>query len=269
MGVRARYRGRSHRGVRRPGRTWRRQDLAGPLHAASPTEPVLARNRTNSRQHGWSGSRRAKRWSGRPSNAGRATHSMSTDASNDAGIAKKTSSSASRTRLSSRASWPGSVSSGPTLTSWTTRNRALSGADLAPATPLSCTFARSSTRRDSNRTTTTPTKRSPERRQRPDFLFPNVAAYRDPTFPESRLRMLGVKTSLRDRWRQVLAEADRIKVKHLLTLDTVTEAQLQEIEQAGIRLVVPRPLHRRSKPPVRPHLQTLESFMADVRLLSA
>lgn len=108
-----------------------------------------------------------------------------------------------------------------------------------------------------------------EGRERPDFLFPNVTAYRDPAFPENNLRMLGVKTTLRDRWRQILREAARIKVKHLLTLDTITEPQLHEMQLAGIELVVPRPLHRQSKPPVRPYLQTLESFIADVRLLSS
>src|SRR5690606_26914171 len=45
--------------------------------------------------------------------------------------------------------------------------------------------------------------------KRPDFLFPSQAAYRDPTFPAARLRMLATKTTCRDRWRQVLNEADR------------------------------------------------------------
>lgn len=52
----------------------------------------------------------------------------------------------------------------------------------------------------------------------PDFLFPSVAAYRDVSFPADRLRMLAVKTTCRDRWRQILNEADRIPGKHLLTL---------------------------------------------------
>ena len=46
---------------------------------------------------------------------------------------------------------------------------------------------------------------------KPDFLFPSQASYRDPGFPESKLRMLAVKTTCKDRWRQVLREADRIQ----------------------------------------------------------
>lgn len=56
-----------------------------------------------------------------------------------------------------------------------------------------------------------------EKRNGPDFLFPGEAQYHDPNWSEADLLMLGVKTSCKDRWRQVLAEADRIRCKHLLT----------------------------------------------------
>lgn len=46
--------------------------------------------------------------------------------------------------------------------------------------------------------------------KRPDFLFPSAAAYGDPRFPGDRLRMLAVKTTCRDRWRQILNEVCRI-----------------------------------------------------------
>ncbi len=108
-----------------------------------------------------------------------------------------------------------------------------------------------------------------EGRKRPDFLFPSAQAYQDSSFPSQKLRMLAVKTSLKDRWRQILEEADRIGTKHLLTLDEgVSQNQFLEIEQAGIRLVAPRPLHDRYPRDLRPHLQTLESFLADIRLLA-
>ena len=107
-----------------------------------------------------------------------------------------------------------------------------------------------------------------EAKKRPDFLFPNAQAYHDPFFPSQKLMMLAVKTSLRDRWRQVLEEAERIETKHLLTLDEgISETQFQEIDNAGIRLVAPRPLHSKYPQSVQSHLQTLESFLGDVRLL--
>ena len=81
--------------------------------------------------------------------------------------------------------------------------------------------------------------------------------------------MLGVKTTVRDRWRQVVTEADRIGRKHLLTVqEGVSENQFRQMRQAGIQLVVPQPLFPKYPQSVRGHLQTLESFIADVRLLN-
>jgi EcoRII C terminal/Restriction endonuclease EcoRII, N-terminal len=103
----------------------------------------------------------------------------------------------------------------------------------------------------------------------PDFLFPSRAAYADPAFPPARLRMLAVKTTCKDRWRQILTEADRITTKHLLTLqEGVSERQFQEMTGAGVQLVVPEPLKTTFPASVQEHLQTLESFIADVRLLN-
>ena len=105
--------------------------------------------------------------------------------------------------------------------------------------------------------------------KRPDFLFPSQAAYRDPNFPAARLRMLATKTTCRDRWRQVINEADRIPVKHLLTLqEGVSEAQFREMTQANVQLVVPEPLIEKFPARIREDLQTLESFMGDLRLLA-
>ena len=109
-----------------------------------------------------------------------------------------------------------------------------------------------------------------ESRKRPDFLFPSAEAYHDPAFPAERLTMLAVKRTLRERWRQILEEAARIGTKHLLTLDPdVSAGQLRQMTQAGVRLVAPRSLHTDYVAAVRPHVQTLESFLGDVRLLSA
>lgn len=104
--------------------------------------------------------------------------------------------------------------------------------------------------------------------RRPDFLFPSQTAYRNPAFPSAQLRMLAVKTTCKDRWRQILNEADRIPVKHLLTLqEGVSEGQFREMTEAGVQLVVPVPLVSSFPKSVQPHLQSLESFIGDVRLL--
>jgi hypothetical protein len=104
--------------------------------------------------------------------------------------------------------------------------------------------------------------------KRPDFLFPSVEAYHNRSFPEDLLRMLAVKTTCRDRWRQVLNEADRIRVKHLLTLqEGVSETQFREMKDAGVRLVVPTPLKRKFPKAIQPELLSLGDFIKQLRVL--
>ncbi len=104
--------------------------------------------------------------------------------------------------------------------------------------------------------------------KKPDFIFPSQAAYDDPAFPASQLRMLAAKTTCKDRWRQVINEANRIKEKHLLTLqEGISESQFAEMREEGIKLVVPNGLHQSYNETVRPHLISFESFIADIRLL--
>jgi len=106
--------------------------------------------------------------------------------------------------------------------------------------------------------------------RKPDFLFPSEAHYKNLDFPDARLRMLAVKTTCKDRWRQILNEADRVVRKHLLTLqEGVSEGQFHEMTKAQVQLVVPAPLVAAYPIAVQPHLQTLESFIGDVRLLNA
>lgn len=56
---------------------------------------------------------------------------------------------------------------------------------------------------------------------------------------------LGAKTTCKDRWRQILNEADRIPVKHLFTLQQgVSKNQLAEMYREKVCLVVPKPYIR-------------------------
>lgn len=103
-----------------------------------------------------------------------------------------------------------------------------------------------------------------ENNKRPDFLFPDCAAYHDSSRPAERLRMLGVKTTCKDRWRQVLSEAEKIQVKHLFTLqEGVSVNQYAEMSAAGIQLVVPRPLHKKFPSIVRRGIMTLSDFVCE------
>lgn len=104
---------------------------------------------------------------------------------------------------------------------------------------------------------------------RPDFIFPSETAYHDDGFDPRNLRMLAVKTTLRERWRQVLEEADRVPKKHLLTLqEGVSENQFAQMRKAGIVLVVPRPLQKRYPRSIRAEIQSLDDFIAEATSLS-
>lgn len=84
-----------------------------------------------------------------------------------------------------------------------------------------------------------------ENHAKPDFIFPSIDNYHDSQFNTNLLTMLGVKSSCKDRWRQVLAEADRIPEKHLLTLEAaISTNQTQEMEHNHLQLVVPAELHK-------------------------
>jgi hypothetical protein len=83
-----------------------------------------------------------------------------------------------------------------------------------------------------------------ENRSKPDFIFPGRVEYHDPAFNSLNLTMLGVKSTCKDRWRQVLAEADRIERKHLLTLEAaISTHQTDEMQTKNLQLVLPRSLH--------------------------
>jgi hypothetical protein len=104
-----------------------------------------------------------------------------------------------------------------------------------------------------------------EQRNKPDFLFPGGKEYRDRKFDGSLLTMLGSKSSLKDRWRQILAEAERIPRKHLLTLaPRLSENQTTQMRAAGVQLVVPEKLHETYKKMQRNQLITLAQFICTV-----
>lgn len=77
--------------------------------------------------------------------------------------------------------------------------------------------------------------------QQPDFMFPSFSAYHDPSFPEKNLLLLGAKTTCKDRWRQVLAEGNRLEKKYLITLQGgITEQQTQQMQEKNLQLIVPK-----------------------------
>jgi len=77
--------------------------------------------------------------------------------------------------------------------------------------------------------------------------------------------MVGVKTTCKDRWRQVLSEAKRIKEKHIMTVQQgISKKQLNEMKSAGVQLVVPRDYHGQY-PRSDMRLLDIEEFVSLVR----
>lgn len=102
-----------------------------------------------------------------------------------------------------------------------------------------------------------------EGNKRPDFLFPGESAYHDLTYPSEQLIFLGAKTTCKDRWRQVINEANRIRDKHLFTLQQgISAQQLDEMEAEHITLVVPAPYIAVYPSEKRDSIWTLHKFIA-------
>ena len=80
-------------------------------------------------------------------------------------------------------------------------------------------------------------------KKRPDFIFPSQEAYHSLTFSTDNIISLAAKTTCKDRWRQVLNEANRLrdKNKFLCTLQQgISSDQMDEMEEEKVILVVPK-----------------------------
>lgn len=107
-----------------------------------------------------------------------------------------------------------------------------------------------------------------EGNKKPDFIFPSAAAYHDISFSTENLITLAAKTTCKDRWRQVLNEADRLKgePKYLCTLQQgISGAQMDEMQAENVVLVVPKP-YIKAYPSDRQHrIWTVERFVRYVQ----
>lgn len=137
-------------------------------------------------------------------------------------------------------------------------NRRKSRAGFALENHLKYLFTKLDIKYDYNKVT--------ENRSKPDFIFPSIIAYRDQAFPEASLTMLGVKTTCKDRWRQVLSEAQRIKEKHLLTLEPgISQFQTDEMIDSNLKLVVPSQIFNSYTQKQQQWLMNINSFVDLVR----
>lgn len=105
-----------------------------------------------------------------------------------------------------------------------------------------------------------------EASNKPDFIFPGEREYHEANFDDSLLVMLGVKSTSKDRWRQVLTEADRIPKKHLCTLEAgISTKQTDEMRRQQLTLVVPSGLHATYTSAQRSEILSIHDFVEFVR----
>lgn len=105
-----------------------------------------------------------------------------------------------------------------------------------------------------------------EDNKKPDFLFPGIDAYYNANYNRSKLISLASKTTCKDRWRQILNEADRIKIKHLFTLQQgISNNQLQEMYKYNVCLVVPKQYLTSFPKDYREKILTLDKFIKVVQ----
>jgi hypothetical protein len=101
---------------------------------------------------------------------------------------------------------------------------------------------------------------------KPDILIPGKREYLDVQYPTEKLFALGVKTTCKDRWRQVTREAPRLQTKHLLTVQKgISPNQLDEMKSLHVSLVVPDKLHSDYPKDRRADLSTVSAFIDKVR----
>lgn len=107
-----------------------------------------------------------------------------------------------------------------------------------------------------------------EGNKRPDFLFPSLECYHDLNFPVEKLSSLAAKTTCKDRWRQVLNEADRLRErdKFLCTLQQgVSSSQMDEMAKERVILVVPKQYIQTYPEDHREQIWTLNKFIQYIR----
>ena len=109
-----------------------------------------------------------------------------------------------------------------------------------------------------------------EGNKRPDFIFPSQEAYANPAFPVSKLTSLAAKTTCKDRWRQILNEANRLRDqnKYLCTLQQgISTAQMDEMQEERVILVVPQAYIRTYPVSCQNRIWTIKKFLTYVKEL--
>ena len=109
-----------------------------------------------------------------------------------------------------------------------------------------------------------------EGKNKPDFIFPGRREYRDASFNPELLVMLAAKSSCKERWTQILGEAERIPNKHLCTLEqAISVDQTRAMRVRNVILVIPSTFHATYTAAQQRDLWTINQFVDYVRSLQS
>jgi hypothetical protein len=101
-----------------------------------------------------------------------------------------------------------------------------------------------------------------EKGKKPDFIFPGKAQYYDAGFQVELLTMLAAKSTCKDRWPQILPEAERLPQKHLATLEpAISVPQTDLMRNSGVQLIVPAELQSSYTDDQRAWLWKISDFL--------
>lgn len=105
-------------------------------------------------------------------------------------------------------------------------------------------------------------QRITENNRKPDFVMPSIEMYHDPDFPSGRLTMLAAKTTCKERWTEMIKEAERIPCKHLATIEpAISTKQLDVMRSENVQLVVPEQIRGTYKPNYAEWIWNMDRFI--------
>lgn len=101
---------------------------------------------------------------------------------------------------------------------------------------------------------------------KPDYLLPTLDAYGDADMPDELLTFLAAKTTTKERWRQVVTEATRIDVRHLITMDPgLVPDTLAAMAENNVIPVIPQPIIDMYPESMRSSMMSVGDFIALVK----
>ncbi|MCC6741389.1 MAG: hypothetical protein IT452_20265 [Planctomycetia bacterium] len=111
-----------------------------------------------------------------------------------------------------------------------------------------------------------PHKSRPAIEGRPDVVIPDERSYEIQIAGKPPVWILGVKSTCKDRWRQVLQEARKVRTKFLVTVQpAMSSAQIADMMNHDVRLVVPREVRRNYSKKDLGSVLTVQGFIKIVR----